>query len=200
MTGLGTRLTAYLQLRERDYIAPTSAWERGKLNAREFKRCGTSKSDLLATMDEEQDYEATFGFLTFHCYPIGFSKKEKRILRRKCQEHFRVKRGLLYYSALRKCEADAAKRQGKRMKQEWRRVPKTGERKRILESCHSSVKVHTISIVNTDKHFICKHLTLISIEPRKPMVSFCPALILKTITLPPHSAQLFSALQLCLFL
>ena len=41
-------------------------------------------------MDE---YEEIHEFLTFQQYPNGFSKNQKRVLRRRSQNHFRVKRG-----------------------------------------------------------------------------------------------------------
>ena len=77
----------------------------------------------------------------FHRYPAGFSKNQKKVLRRKSQEHFRVKRGLLFYSGLPRSQADDAKRQGKRVDREWRQVPQTEEkRERIIQSCHSSLE------------------------------------------------------------
>ena len=109
------------------------------LNAWEFKtRWHFGWCDLATAMkDDDEIYE----FLTFHRYPAGFSKNQKRVLRRKSQEHFRVKRGLLFYSGLPRSQADDAKRQGKRVDREWRQVPQTEEkRERIIQSCHSSLE------------------------------------------------------------
>ena len=41
-------------------------------------------------MSEEEEYRHVYDFIGNHSYPTGFSKNEKRILRRKCQEHFCV--------------------------------------------------------------------------------------------------------------
>ena len=80
----------------------------------------------------ELNYDDVYEFLTFHRYPTGFSKNQKRVLRRKSQDHFRVKRGLLFYSTKRR--ADGERRQ-------WRQVPRTvAEQERIIRACHSSVE------------------------------------------------------------
>ena len=79
-----------------------------------------------------EEYDEVYEFLNFQRYPTGFSKNQKRVLRRKSQEHFRVRRGLLFYSGVPNSQADNAKRQGKRVDREWRQVPRTeADRKRI---------------------------------------------------------------------
>ena len=89
-------------------------------------------------MDE---YEEIHEFLTFQQYPNGFSKNQKRVLRRRSQNHFRVKRGLLFYSRVSQTEADDAKGQGKRLDREWRQVARSeAQRERIIHSCHSSLE------------------------------------------------------------
>ena len=86
-------------------------------------------------MDE---YEEIHEFLTFQQYPTGFSKNQKRVLRRRSQNHFRVK---LFYSRVSQIEADDAKRQGKRRDREWRQVAwSEAQRERIIHSCHSSLE------------------------------------------------------------
>ena len=75
------------------------------------------------------DYNEIYDFLAFH--PTGVSKNQKRVLRRKSTEHFRVKRGILSYSKIPKAHAGDKRRH-------WRQVPRTvEEQKRILHACHS---------------------------------------------------------------
>ena len=58
---------------------------------------------------------------------LALLKNEKRSLRRKCQKHFKVEKGVLYY------------RSSDELLQ-WRHVPRDSEHiRRILESCHSSL-------------------------------------------------------------
>ena len=45
------------------------------------------------------DYEELYYFCSKQTYPTGFSKNQKRALRRKCQGKFKAERGCLYYSA-----------------------------------------------------------------------------------------------------
>ena len=88
------------------------------------------EDQLSYSMSEEEEYRHVYDFIGNHSYPTGFSKNEKRILRRKCQEHFCVRNGLLYYAA-----------RGKETKddQKWREVARSVEdRERIMQSCHSS--------------------------------------------------------------
>ena len=49
-------------------------------------------------MSEEEEYRHVYEFIANHSYPTGFSKNQKRILRRKCQERFCIRSGLLYYA------------------------------------------------------------------------------------------------------
>ena len=87
----------------------------------------------------------------FHRYPTGFSKHQKRVLRRKSQDHFRFKQGLLFYSTKRRVD-------GKR--QEWRQVPRTvAEQQRIIQTCHSLVE---------GKHAKLSDLTLLAIHVVRP--------------------------------
>ena len=88
-------------------------------------------------MDE---YEEIHEFLTFQQYPNGFSKNQKRVLRRS-QNHFRLKRGLLFYSRVSQTEADDAKGQGKRLDREWRQVARSeAQREHIIHSYNSSLE------------------------------------------------------------
>ena len=69
------------------------------------------------------DYEAIYNFLFNHVYPEGFSKVQKRALRRKASDNYKVDRGQLFY-----------KKSGT---QNWKQVPRINrERRRILETCH----------------------------------------------------------------
>ena len=68
----------------------------------------------------------SFSFFQKKQYPPGFSKNEKRGLRR-ASERFPTKQGLLYYTA----KGQSTRRQ----------VSLSGqEQQRILESCHSSTE------------------------------------------------------------
>jgi hypothetical protein len=48
-------------------------------------------------MSEEEEYRQVYEFIANHKYPTGFSKNQKRILRRKCQDSFCIRSGLLHY-------------------------------------------------------------------------------------------------------
>ena len=88
-----------------------------------------------------QEYVEIHEFLSLNQYPTGFSKSQKRVLRRRSQNNFRLKRGLLFYSRVSKTEADDAKRHGKRLDREWRQVARSeAQRERIIQSCHSSLE------------------------------------------------------------
>ena len=65
-----------------------------------------------------EEYCCIFVFLSFHCSSLDFSKNEMKSLRRKCLNHYCVKRGLLMHSRL--SISDANKRH---LNQEWRQVP-----------------------------------------------------------------------------
>ncbi len=56
--------------------------------------------------DAMEDYEEIYQFLIFHRYPTGFSKNQKRVLRRRSQDYFRVKKGVLFYSGVSMCARD----------------------------------------------------------------------------------------------
>ena len=68
-------------------------------------------------MSEEEEYRQVYDFIANHSYPTGFSKNQKRVLRRKCQERFCVRRGLLYYA----CDD-----------QNWRQVARSVEDNTVL--------------------------------------------------------------------
>ena len=86
-------------------------------------------------------YNQVYQFLRYQRYPSGFSKNQKRVLRRKSQENFCVKKGLLYYAVSRRKRNDG--------KREWRQVPRTQQDiNRILHSCHDSLE-------GTCVYFIC---------------------------------------------
>ena len=48
----------------------------------------------------EIEYDHLYNYSAYGQYPTGSSKNQRRIIRRKCIEHFRVEDGVLYYSAL----------------------------------------------------------------------------------------------------
>ena len=87
-------------------------------------RCEISSTSYQRAMN---DYEELYHFCSTGTYPTGFSKNEKRALRRKCQGRFKVERGCLYH----------------RNKADWMQVPRDSEHVQgILESCHSSLEAN----------------------------------------------------------
>ena len=75
-----------------------------------------------------EDYDDVYKFLESHQYPTGYTKKQKR---RKAQEHFQARNGILYYS-----KTSASSSQGIR---EWKQVPcSLIDKERILKSCHDN--------------------------------------------------------------
>ena len=48
----------------------------------------------------ELEYDHLYDYAAFSRYPTGSSKNQRRIIRRKCIEHFRAEDGVLYYSAV----------------------------------------------------------------------------------------------------
>ncbi len=46
---------------------------------------------------EEEEYDAVFHFLRSGQYPAGFSKNEKRALRRKAKDNYKVEKDALFY-------------------------------------------------------------------------------------------------------
>ena len=72
-----------------------------------------------------KEYEAIAEYLQFQRYPVGYAKNQKRSLRRKAIDHYKIKKSSLYYSV-----------DGKTA---WRKVIRTSqEKRRVMESCHSS--------------------------------------------------------------
>ena len=59
--------------------------------------------ELDGTME---DYEAVCDYLLRGTYPTGFSKNQRRVLRRKTLEHFELRGGILYYSGTSKQRAE----------------------------------------------------------------------------------------------
>ncbi len=92
----------------------------------------------------ETEYDYVFTYVVDGSYPDGYTKNERRSLRRKCNCHFMVQDGMLYYSS-----ADVTKHSPDKTKRGWRMVVRTErERRRIIESCHSSNqgKIHNQAI------------------------------------------------------
>ena len=80
----------------------------------------------------EMEYDHLYDYAACRRYPTGSCKNQRRIIRRKCIEHFRAEGGILYYSAVATSKVSEQDRN-------WKVVVRTeGERKRIIESCHSS--------------------------------------------------------------
>ena len=102
-----------------------------------------------------EDYECIFTYLESGIYPAGLSKNEKRNLRRKCNENFKVENGQLYYRRSNRCTTQE--------ECEWKLCIKTVEEKqRVLRSCHSSATGNyytrlseLISLIYTGYTFIC---------------------------------------------
>ena len=46
------------------------------------------------------EYDQLYEYATFHRYPTGSSKNQRRIIWRRCLEHFRAEDGILYYSSV----------------------------------------------------------------------------------------------------
>ena len=79
--------------------------------------------------------------------------KMNRISHRKCNNHFMVKDGVLYYSSV-AIEKHAHAENHERI---WRTVVRTeGERKRIMEACHSSSQGN---ILFNMYNFTCSYLS-----------------------------------------
>ena len=69
----------------------------------------------------ETEYDHLFDYVAFSRYPTG-SKNQRRIIRRKCNEHFTVKEGLLYYSALGTSKVSELKKTGDYSGRDWKVV------------------------------------------------------------------------------
>ena len=81
----------------------------------------------------EIEYDHLYDYAAFSRYPTGFSKNQCHIIRRKCIEHFRAEDGVLYYSASKVSKSASCQ------DRTWKIVVRTEEeRRRIIESCHSS--------------------------------------------------------------
>ena len=84
----------------------------------------------------EIEYDQLYDYVAFSRYPTGSSKNQRRIIRHKCIEHFRVKDGVLYYSAV---GTSKVSKSGSCPDRTWKVVVRTEkERRRIIESCHSN--------------------------------------------------------------
>ena len=73
-----------------------------------------------------------YNFSAFHRYPESYSKNQKRSLRRKSKDHFKIENGNHFYSA-------AAEKKVGCTERIWRRVIRKctdEERSGILSSCH----------------------------------------------------------------
>ena len=80
----------------------------------------------------EIEYDHLYDYAAFSRYPTGFSKNQRRIIRRKCIEHFRAEDGVPYYSASKVSKSASCQ------DRTWKIVVRTEEeRRRIIESCHS---------------------------------------------------------------
>ena len=88
-------------------------------------------------LDVMEDYDIVYDYLMKAAYPSGCSKNQRRVLRRRCIDHFKVSGGILYYS---KTTSGTDKR-------DWRNVVKTvADKKRILEVATVIVKVRLCGI------------------------------------------------------
>ena len=86
-------------------------------------------------LDVMEDYDIVYDYLMKAAYPSGCSKNQRRVMRRRCIDHFKVSGGILYYS---KTTSGTDKR-------DWRIVVKTvADKKRILEACHSNHQGKTL--------------------------------------------------------
>ena len=88
----------------------------------------------------ELEYDHLYDYAAFSRYPTGSSKtkNQRHIIRRKCIEHFRAEDGVLYYSAVGTTQVSESASCGP-VDRSWKVVVRTEkERRRIIESCHSS--------------------------------------------------------------
>ena len=84
----------------------------------------------------EIEYDQLYDYAAFSQYPTGSSKNQRRIIRRKCIKHFRAESGVLYYSAVGTSKVSES---AGCLDRAWKVVVRTEkERRRIIESCHSS--------------------------------------------------------------
>ena len=84
----------------------------------------------------EIEYDHLYDYAAFSRYPTGSFKNQRRIIRRKFIEHFRAEDGVLYYSAV---GTSKVSKSASCPDREWKVVVRMEkERRRIIESCHSS--------------------------------------------------------------
>ena len=76
-------------------------------------------SQIIQAMD---DYEAVCDYLQYEKYPNGFFKNQRRVLRRKCLERFKLESGVLYYSSQPKTSTERAWRVTVKSRQEAERT------------------------------------------------------------------------------
>ena len=96
------------------------------------ERCRTRDMGLTAI-----EYDQLYEYAAFHRYPTGSSKNQRRIIRRRCLEHFRAEDGVLYYSSVGSSKVSQLASDSPDRK--WKIVVRSEEeRRRIMESCHSS--------------------------------------------------------------
>ena len=96
------------------------------------ERCRTRDMGLTAI-----EYEQLYEYAAFHWYPTGSSKNQRRIIRRRCLEHFQAEDGVLYYSSVGTSKVSQMASDSPDRK--WKIVVRSEEeRRRIMESCHSS--------------------------------------------------------------
>ena len=90
----------------------------------------------------EQLLSTTIYIISYSCIVIQqnvVKTLKKRSLRRKANEHYKIKSGTLMYSAMSATKAN--KKKGCFSGREWKRVIKSeDERLRIFTSCHSSTQ------------------------------------------------------------
>ena len=98
--------------------------------AGEFK--GARCRSHIDNPSEMEDYDSVFNYLQTGKYPKAFDKNQRRVLRRKSQEHFKIDSGVLYYSNVSSKATATGSSQTSRIA-----VRSKEEKRRILESCHS---------------------------------------------------------------
>ena len=90
--------------------------------ARGKSKSGSPPIHVMAT--DKHEYDTIYRFLARHEYPTGYSKNEKRALRRKATS-YKVENSALFYMT-------------KKGSAEWKQAPQSAEeRDRILDTCHS---------------------------------------------------------------
>jgi len=96
----------------------------------EVATCGSVSGEMGLT---ELECDHLYDYAAFGRYPTGSSKNQRRIIQRKCIKHFRAEDGVLYYSAVGTTQAASCPDRN------WKvMVRMEKERRRIIESCHTS--------------------------------------------------------------